>query len=149
MAAVTVPSNLSEEARKRWLDNTVKYGVPIYMDPFWFWPSSLKVEGTTCAFAAFKGSDHVEACLVWNDHKEPCTFCLWNDRVPLFVEDRSVLPATGPVTPGVPLPQPVYPGSVVEVEIGTAKIERAVPWGWFLMAAAVGGTVWYRNRKKR
>lgn len=66
-APLIAPQHLTAEDQSRWLENTERFGDPVYLRPFWFWPDSdTKEHRTYCHPLSLWGNARdFHACSVW------------------------------------------------------------------------------------
>ena len=81
------PQYLEKKWQIEWLENTEKYGQPVYLYPFWFWEGSDEDYDHLNQCHPFRvgvGPNEILACSVWMN-KEPGEFMFgWS---PVFMED--------------------------------------------------------------
>lgn len=86
-SAVPAPSYLTEEQKKAFDKNTLVHGNPVYIRPFWFWPTSFSNSNvrTVCRpFVYGLTPVDIHACAVWN---EKPVEDVWFETAPVYLED--------------------------------------------------------------
>lgn len=92
MIGAVPPQAFSIADQKKWMDNTVAFGDPVYKYPFWYWPGYTKtvqatqVERVCRPLKIGVTSEDIHACAVWTN-KEPAD--VWWEISPPYMVDVS------------------------------------------------------------